>query len=202
MKINLTKTSHILFFVAILPATSYFIGWYFHELFPDIPFWIESASPLFTYIILYTLFEKYAWHWKVFTLLKIVTVPDVRGRWIGKQRSTRIEDGENVVNDVAIEIKQSFSKIIVQAFYEHSSSESIVADFYELNSEYYLYYTYDNDPNSLKYGTMQIHRGTAKLQFNNYEKSLSGSYFNSIGNNGEIDVKFKQNRLVGRLSQE
>jgi len=201
MKINFTKTSHVLFFAAILPVASYFIGWCFYKIFPDLPFWIGSLSPLCAYIILYTLFEKFAWHWKIFSLLKIVTAPDLCGRWIGKQRSSYKENDGNVESDVAIEIKQSFSKIIVRAFYQKSLSESVVADFYELNDENYLFYTYDNDPISLKSGTMEKHRGTTKLQYFHKEKRLIGTYFNSMGNTGEIEVTFQQIECIGGLNQ-
>lgn len=185
----------------MLPALSYFIGWCFNKIFPDIPFWVETISPLYAYIILYSIFEKYTWHWKVFKLFGIVQVADLRGRWEGTQRSSHEENGAKIENKVAIEIKQSFSKIIIQAFYERSSSESVIADFYTINDEEYLYYTYDNDPNSLKNGTMQRHRGTAKLHFNVDEKRLMGSYFNSIGNLGEIDVHFKQTKRLNRLNR-
>lgn len=202
MKINFTKTSHILFFAAILPIASYFIAWIFYKIFPDLPFWIESVSPLYAYLIIFTLFEKFAWHWKIFAIFKIVTVPDLRGRWIGKQRSSYKENGLNMESDVAIEIKQSFSKIILRAYYQKSISESVVADFYELNNEDYLFFTYDNDPNSLKCGTMERHRGTTKLQYFHKAKRLSGSYFNSIGNIGEIEVTFQKSECIGRLNEE
>lgn len=202
MKINFTKTSHILFFAAVLPFTCYFIGWCFDKLFPNIPFWIESVSPLYAYLILYTIFEKYTWHWKIFSLLNIVTTPDLRGRWKGQQKSSYKENGNNVESDVVIEIKQSFSKIFIRSFYQKSLSESVVADFYELNDENYLFYTYDNDPSSSKSGTMERHRGTTKLQYFPKGKRLAGSYFNSIGNFGEIELTFQQTECVGRFNTQ
>ena len=199
MKIDFTKTTHIVFFAGILPITSYYISLYFNRAFPDLPFWVESISPLYAYGAIYLFFEKFAWHWKIFSLCKIVNTPDLRGRWIGAQQSSYAENGEKFKSDVAIEIRQSFSKIIVKAYYDKSSSESVVADFYELNGQSYLFYTYDNDPNSLKSGTMERHKGTSKLEYLQNEKRLLGSYFNSIGNIGEIDVSFQQSKFLSRL---
>ena len=54
--IDLKKTGHILFFVVLLPAISFGIGWLFAELIPSAPFWVETLSPLAAYGILYGLF--------------------------------------------------------------------------------------------------------------------------------------------------
>ena len=89
----------------------------------------------------------------------------------------------------------------MRAFYERSQSESAVANFAELNNENYLFYTYDNEPNSLKSGTMQAHKGTVKLKYLPQENKLIGNYFNSIGNNGEVDFEFEQYDLMGRFAK-
>ena len=167
----------------------------------NVSFWPQSISLLAAYGILYTLFEKYLWRWKIFRLLRIVNVPDLRGRWKGTIQSSHKSDGVNLRLDSFLEIKQTFSKIFVYAYYERSQSGSVVANFAKLNDEIYLFYTYDNEPNSLKSGSMQAHKGTVKLQHLPQEKKLIGSYFNSIGNNGEIDLEFKQRRLMRRFKK-
>ena len=130
-----------------------------------------------------------------------MSVPDLRGRWKGKQRSSYKENGSNVEVPSCLEISQTFSKIFVRACYERSQSESVVANFTELNEETYLFYTYDSEPNSLKSGTMQAHKGTVKLKYIPKENKLIGVYFNSIGNSGEIDFEFEQYDLISRFAK-
>lgn len=201
MGVNLSKTSNVIFFAAILPLISFFLARGFYILFPNLPFWVETLSPLLAYGILYAIFEKYAWHWKIFSIFGVVSVPDLRGRWKGKQRSSYKENGNNVEVPSCLEISQTFSKIFVHACYERSQSESVVANFTELNEETYLFYTYDSEPNSLKSGTMQAHKGTVKLKYIPKENKLIGVYFNSIGNSGEIDFEFEQYDLISRFAK-
>ena len=44
-------------------------------------------------------------------------------------------------------------------------------------------------------GTMQDHKGTVKLRYLSREKELIGSYYNSIGNTGNITLEFEQLEL-------
>jgi len=199
MGVNLSKTSNVIFFGALLPLASFFIAKGFYVLFPNLPFWMETVSPLFAYAVLYAIFEKYIWSWKIFRVFGVVRSPDLQGRWKGRQRSSHKENGSNVEIPSCLEISQTFSKIFVRACYERSQSESVVANFAELNEEIYLFYTYDNEPNSLKSGTMQAHKGTVKLKYIPKENKLIGVYFNSIGNHGEIDFEFEQYDLISRF---
>ena len=201
MGVDFSKTSNRIFFAVLMPLIAYFLSLCFYQLFPDLPFWMITLSPLLTYGILYELFEKYAWHWKPFQALGVVNTPDLRGRWKGKQRSSRKENGKNVESPSYLEISQTFSRIFVRTLYEKSQSESVVANVLELNGEKCLFYTYENEPNSLKFGTMQEHKGTVKLRYLGCEKELTGTYFNSIGNHGEMDFQFEQDRLIGQFAE-
>ena len=165
MGVNLSRVPHILFFVILLPFLSFLISYLFHKIFPNLPFWMETITPLCVYGILYLVFEEYLWRQNIFRIIGIVNVPDLRGRWKGHQRSSFKEKGLNHEIPSCLEISQTFSKIIVRACYERSQSESIVANFVRVNDEIYLFYIYDNEPNSLKSGTMQIHKGTVKIRY-------------------------------------
>jgi hypothetical protein len=201
MRIDFSKSAHILFFAGFLPGLSFFLSWTFFKLLPNPPFWLETLSPLVAYGLLYSLFEKYCWSWKIFRILGIVSFPDLRGRWRGKQRSSYQEKGVNVEVQSYLEISQTFSTIFVRAYYQKSQSESAVANFTEVNDESYLFYTYDNEPNSLKSGTMETHKGTVKLKYLPKESKLIGSYFNSFGNRGDVDFEFEQYDLIHRFAK-
>ena len=198
MGVSLSKTSHVIFFAGVLPVLSLFLAWCFSQVVPNPPFWIETLSPLLAYALLYSLFEKYAWQWSVFRWSGITVCSDLRGRWKGSQQSSYKVDGRNVVVKAYLEIRQSFSQVSVCAYYEKSQSASVVANFVETTNGDYLYYTYDNEPNSLKGGTMQIHRGTVKLKCAPKHKLL-GVYFNTIGNQGEMDFDFESSKLLHRF---
>lgn len=201
MNVDFTRCNNIIFFGGILTFLSIFLSWCFYQIFPSPPFWIETLSPLVAYGLLFSLFNKYLWHWRVFRIVGIVTVSDLRGRWTGKQISSYKENGMNKEIPCYLEITQSFSKIFVRAYYQKSQSESLVAGFTKLNDQVYLYYTYDNDPNSLKSGTMQSHKGTVKLMYSQKENKLMGFYFNSIGNQGEMQYDFETRETLFRFKK-
>ena len=199
MGVNFSKSSHIIFFGGIIPALSWFASSWFFILLPAWPNWLEGLSPLAVYGIIFLLFDKFLWKLEIFRILKIVSFPDLNGRWEGTQRSTFKKDGKNVEVATCLEIKQNFSSVVVKGYYEKSGSDSVVATFKEINGETFLYYTYDNDPNTLKAGTMQSHKGTAKIKLLAQESKIHGFYWNSIGNQGDMFLDLKNRVLLGKL---
>lgn len=196
MKIDFSKNSHVLFFAGLLPIISLGIAWTCSQIVTNPPFWLETLSPLAAYGLLYSMFDRYLWHLKLFKFLGVVTFPDLRGRWKGTLRSSynNIE-----THKIYIEITQKFSCIHIHAYFKASQSASAVASFTELNKKTYLFYTYDNEPNSLKKGTMQNHKGTVKIDCSAKDKKLNGFYFNSICNQGDIALEFEQRGLKCRF---
>ncbi len=202
MNIDFRRTSHIVFFGGFLPALSLFVSWCFFQIIPNPPFWLETVSPIYAYGIFFTFFDKYLWPIKLFKTLGIVYLPDLRGRWTGTLRSSYKTKGRNVKIPFCLEVEQSFSCIRVAAYYEKSQSESKVASFSNIDNCIYLYYTYDNEPNSLKVGGMQNHKGTAKIMYIPMENRLVGFYFNSIGNHGDLNLKFSERKLYYRFDKK
>lgn len=203
MRVDFRKGNHAFFFGVIIPLVSLFIAWLFHEAYgKQLPYWMETLSPVYFYMLIFAGFDKYAWAWPPFRWFGIVTTPDLRGRWIGEQISSYKADGEkNARIETVLEIKQTFSKLIARAFYKASDSRSALADVLEVDDEAYLFYTYDNEPNSLKTEAMKTHRGTVKLLFVPGEKRLCGKYFNDIGNTGDMELKFESKKLWYRFGK-
>lgn len=189
MGVDLRKTSHLFFFVIVLPLISFGIGWAFAVLFPDVPFWVETISPLAAYGILYGLFEKYLWHWPVFRLLGIVTSPDVRGRWLGEQTSSYKDDnGKNRKSRVIMEIEQTFSGISVQTYYKYWKTEHSIASFVMVEGCCTLFVMFESAPSVEYDGEAMAHKGVMRLeQLPN--KKLEGTYFNGAGRHGELTFK-------------
>lgn len=189
MGIDLKKTSHILFFVVLLPAISFGIGWLFAELIPNAPFWVETLSPLAAYGILYGLFDKYAWHWPMFRLLGIVSTPDVRGRWLGEQHSSfKSKDGKRLASRVIMEIKQTFGEVNVTTYYKYWQTAHSISSFIRVGDNCTLFVMFETEPKLEYDGDATAHKGVMRMvqQPNGH---LVGSYFNANGNHGEFQFK-------------
>ncbi len=200
MRIDLTRTSHILFFVVFLPSLSFAIGWGFFALLPPLPFWVETISPLAAYGILYTLFERHAWHWPIFSILGITTAPDVRGRWIGAQQSSyRGKDGKNVTSHVVLEIQQTFTNITARTYYKRWNVAHCDGSFIELEGKQHLVLLFETEPNSNHDGDDTGTKGVTRLYYLPGEHKLIGTYFNDNGNYGEVTFKHGSNRLLHRF---
>src|SRR5690349_615032 len=72
-------------------------------------------------IMLLALFDVYLWRW----LPRFVTRrPMLRGTWKAELESTWTQDGERVVKECYLVVRQSFSKITVSALFDISRSRS------------------------------------------------------------------------------
>lgn len=200
MSINLSKPCHVVFFGAVIPLISWYVSQIFFSVFQNWPNWLEGPSPIAVYGLIYLLFDKYLWQLPIFKYAGIVWFPNLNGRWKGTQISSyKDENGKNVEVEGRLEVSQTFSKICVRGYYKKSESESVSGSFSEYNDQVYLFYTYDNDPSSLKTGTMQRHKGSGKIKLLPTENKIKGCYWNSIGNYGEMDYEFEQKELLSRF---
>ncbi len=189
MGIDLKKTSHILFFVVFLPALSFGIGWAFAFLLPNLPFWVETISPLAAYGILYGLFDKYFWHWPFFRWIGVVIAPDVRGRWLGEQSSSfKGEDGKNRTSRVIMEIDQSFAAVKVATYYKHWQTTQTISSFMRVSDECTLFVLFETEPKLSYDGEAVAHKGVMRLT-QQPNTQLVGTYFNAQGNHGELSFK-------------
>jgi hypothetical protein len=201
MKIDLGKSSHILFFIVLLPAISYGVGWAFSQQFPDLPFWVEGLSPLGVYALLYAGFERTAWHWPVFRWLGIVQVPDLRGRWTGDQLSSfKKENGKPITSYTVLEVTQTFSGVQTKTYYHRWTDSHSPSCFLNIEGQLYLVILFESEPGVRHDGTDTAHKGVARLQYLPDEKVIVGNYFNSNGNYGEIRLKRRSRKLLHRFA--
>ncbi|MBI2309634.1 hypothetical protein HYU89_01930 [Candidatus Collierbacteria bacterium] len=199
MGVDFKKTSHIILFAGVMPLLSLLIAWLFSKILPSLPYWVDTLSPIYGYGLIYLLFDRYLWRCPIFTAFGIVSIPNLNRRWKGKQRSSYQENGKNVEVKGCLEIEQTFSSVLVRGYYEKSKSESVVCAFTKLNSEIYLFYAYDNDPNTLKCGTMQQHKGSGKIRYLPADNRIEGFYWNSIGNQGDMFFEYETTELRKRF---
>lgn len=197
MQIDLKKQSHVLFFIVFLPATSLGLGWLCAKLIPNPPFWLETLSPLAAYGLLYTLFDKFVWHWPVFRWLGIVSCPDMRGRWLGKQiSSVKLDNGKHITSRVIMEVDQTFSGIHVAMYYHKWHSTISAAQFLSINNIPTLVTMFEAHPKADYDGNGVVHKGVTRLT-QCPDKTLVGTYFNSSGNEGELNFRRTGYTLYG-----
>jgi len=189
MGVNLNKTSHILFFVVLLPSISFGAGYGFTLLFPNVPFWVETLSPLGAYGLLYTLFEKYMWHWPLFRIFGIVSIPDVRGRWLGEQTSSfKDNNGKSRKSRVIMEVEQTFSTVRVNTYYKNWQTTHSLSSFIAIEDECILFIMFETTPRIEYEGEASAHKGVMRL-IQLPDKKLVGTYFNAEGRSGELSFK-------------
>ncbi len=186
MGVDLRKTSHILFFAAFLPLISFGVGWVFAQI-PNVPFWVETISPLAAYGLLFALFDNYLWHWPLFRWLGIVSQPDVRGRWLGEQTSSfKDENGKARTSRVILEVEQRFSGMSAMTYYKNWQSNQMMTSIVDVAGQPTIFMMYESEPKAVYEGDAGAHKGVIRLT-QRPNTTLTGTYFNGAGRHGELE---------------
>jgi len=144
---------------------------------------------LFFYGVLFTIFDK--WAWKIFRKIGFIKTPDLNGKWKGYLKSSF--DEHSVEIEATLKIFQDWTRIKIILTTEQSSSYSETASFViETPEGKYLSYQYINEPKSDAVNTMSIHRGTARLLFNEKENTLNGEYYSGRNRQNFGSLYFKR----------
>lgn len=140
-------------------------------------------------IILWTIFIKWAWKFKIFYPW-LVQTPNLSGNWKGFLKSNW-ENGKLDPIPTEVNISQSFLHIQVQIKTGESRSHSVSASFNidEERGYQQLFYSYLNTPKSGVRHRSEIHYGTALLNFEGFNvDSLEGEYWTDRETTGEIKL--------------
>jgi hypothetical protein len=139
-----------------------------------LPWWIESPSVLSIYGLLFIVFDN--WAWKLFRKIGFSKIPNLKGEWTGHLRSS-FDEHETAVT-AKVTIFQTWTRIRILLDTKQSSSQSDMASITIKTPEgKYLHYLYMNEPKANAAKTMSIHRGTAKLLYDEKAKTLIGEYY-------------------------
>jgi len=145
-------------------------------------------------IILWTIFIKWAWKFKIFYPW-LVPTPNLSGDWKGFLKSNW-ENGKLEPIPTEVKISQSFLHIQVQIKTGESRSYSVNASFNidEERGYQQLFYSYLNTPKSGVRDRSEIHYGTTLLSFKGFNiDSLDGEYWTDRETTGEIElIKVKE----------
>ena len=150
---------------------------------------VSITSAVGMYQILYYVFDRFIWKWRLLRKIGLVTVPNLNGRWGGTIKSSYGSDAQDYQIDVFI--TQQWSKILVRLEAGKSYSKSIAASFLTDDpSSPELVYVYDNDPRAMTPESMQSHGGTAKLRIT--DSGLQGQYYTGPGRRTIGDISLKR----------
>jgi len=155
--------------------------------------WLEIPSVLGFYGFLWWLFDRCIWKWKLLRTVGLVRVPDFNGRWRGHGISSYLrEDGNRAEFDFQLEIGQEWTRLHVRMETAESASDSLIGAIVVGDGRRAtLSYEYESHPRASAVETMQIHRGSARLERVNDDDSLEGEYYTGRGrqNYGEMKLQ-------------
>lgn len=168
---------------------------------------LKAPSNAVLIIGVLALYNKTLWKYPIFR--KLVTVPNLNGRYEGKLISEYTDDNGNKIEKYCIiEITQTASSIKVYSYFEHdndllknSSSISNLEDIYCGNDNFYhIRFIYQNKGSNTKDG-FKKHDGFNDLKYFPDTKALMGPYFTDPErqNKGLIEVRYISKQIKGRL---
>lgn len=143
--------------------------------------------------LLYFIFDRFIWKWKLLKRFDIVTIPDLNGAWRGKIESSH--DHNHQSHKASVVISQRWSKILIELETEESCSKSVAASFLtsrSLSPE--LMYAYVNEPKPNAQKSMEMHKGTARLVFTG--QVLEGDYYTGRGRSTTGSIRLTRTDVV------
>jgi hypothetical protein len=211
MNFKYYKTSALIPFILVLAVIFNYVSNYIEtainkqQQLSEIYSYIGVFSTISLITLTLTFINFIGWKWTIFKWL--INIPNLNGRYTGELISSFLDvNGNPVVKDCTIEIKQSASSIHIFSYYgdkgtniqtslAYSVSEELVE---EKNGLFQLFYIFTNEPDTLL-TQLNNHAGTAKFRYFPDILSLEGDYYNQRKKIGTIKVKYQQSKRLGRL---
>ena len=140
---------------------------------------LPIPSTALVFGVSYWTFDNWFWHWPFLRVLRLISVPDLRGAWTGTIASsyTRFEQ----MQPVTVTIEQTWTKIVVRLNAAESRSWSLTASILTNSPEgLVLTYLFDNQPEAESDSTMERFRGTTVLVSDASDR-LEGYYYTGRG---------------------
>lgn len=150
------------------------LGWN-HNL-PPLMLSLVGASAV--YAMLYWVFDKHAWKWKLVT--SWLKVPNVSGTWRCEGQSLNQPGGGSEPWAGTVQISQSWDHLRVTLQTPNSKSYSINAALIHDADGPTLIYNYSNTPKITR-RDLSAHKGFTQLNFASDLQTARGEYFNGYG---------------------
>lgn len=188
-------SSRIHFVIAVISIAVFYLSYTF---FPQIKFLksihISPAIALTIFGLLVIFFDRYVW--KVLCWSKNIPVVDYSGTYEGSMVAID-KDGVETHHPVAIEIKQTWSKM--QIIFKSGSAESVSISSSLIKSKVenenpFVWYNYFNEGYNDNGQRMGAHYGTTKLKFSTDKKNVEANYFTE--QDRDSHGRFKLTRVI------
>ena len=143
----------------------------------------------------YWAFDNWLWRCRFLRVMRLISVPDLRGVWTGELASsyTSFEKAQ----PVTATIEQTWTKMVVRLNAAESRSWSITASVLTNAAEgLVLTYLFDNEPKAESVGTMQRFRGTV-VMVRTAPDRLEGYYYTGRGRETHGSLRLRRGVPVG-----
>lgn len=144
----------------------------------QLPWWVGPPSALGIFGALFIVFDNKAWRWGWIRAMLGVKTPNLTGKWKGQVTPEDSTQAESV--PVEVDISQKWSSIAIDLSTDQSMSRSEMASLFCLGPKAVLSYQYLSEPRPGATVSMEIHRGTARLELLD-TNVLDGSYYTGRG---------------------
>ena len=135
----------------------------------------------------YWVFDNWLWRWRFLRVMRLISVPDLRGAWTGTIASSYT--GFEKTQQVSVKIEQTWTKMVVRLNAEESRSWSVTASVLTNAPEgLVLTYLFDNEPKAESVMTMQRFSGTTVLTRTAPDR-LEGHYYTGRGRETHGSIK-------------
>ena len=136
--------------------------------------------------ILFFLYERFLWRWIPWN-----RPPILRKKYNGVLKY-KYKDEES--KPIEIEVKQTWSSVIVNTKTDINSSYSVTGSIVEEHDDVnVLYYTYYTDPTSATRKNNPIQYGTCRIILDKKNEKISGTYWTSNKSIGDIEWAAAEN---------
>ncbi len=160
-----------------------------------LPWWIELPSVIAFYGIGYELVDRSLWKGQLLHRVGVLNLPNLSGTWEGYVTSTF--DSHADKHAATIEVRQTWTRIVVTLRTDHSESHSLAAALLvDRSFGPLLSYEYLNEPRPNALAAMQAHRGTARLRLQSARgvEVLDGEYYAGRGRENQGIMYFERRR--------
>ncbi len=180
----------------ILSVASIIFSWGFYKIIEYyqflLPWWAQSPSVVLLYGLFFLVFDRYLWQYS--KKIGLVKTPNINGVWNGSLKSSFDNHSSEV--KATLKIFQTWTRIKIlletDQSLSHSETVSMVVGAPEGK---YLNYQYINEPKSDVIESMDIHRGTVRLIFNEKKNALEGEYYSGRGRQNFGSLYFVRNSI-------
>jgi hypothetical protein len=156
----------------IVTAINSFTGW-------ATPWWLEIPSILTFYGLFYEFFDRWLWRKPIFRRLRLVSIPDLNGKWKGYVKTSHDEFKEEL--EASLKIFQTWTQIAIVQETKTSKGSSFVATIQTKETDgIRVFFMYRNIPEIDSDPNLHQHAGSAQLVLTPDEKILSGDYYNCM----------------------